>query len=206
MLGCVHGGRPGEGAAVRVELAEADPDQQLAADGAVDVGHGDQAAVHRFGDGGGGERAIAVLIGEAVKARAQGGGVRRRIVVEVVLGPHEVRGGPCVASGQQLIVGPLTDETQQRADVRGPAVDEVSGGHDPGRRARLDRLAERREVVLVQHARAQRGGRQVAELLVVVTQEVLEGGGGQQVAILILAGQAPAERGGQPRGEQRVLG
>ena len=162
--------------------------------------------------------AVAVVVGEAVQAGPQRRRERLRVVVEVVLGAHQVRRRPRVAAVQQLLVGPLPGQREQRADVRGPPVDEVVRRHDAGHRPGLDRRLERHQVVLVQYPGAQCRGGQVAEVLVVVPEEVLDRGRGEQVpAPLIMSavagtgreavsGESRGERRPEQGGQQRVLG
>ncbi len=202
----------GERAAVGVELAEPQPDQQLAADRAVHVVHGDQAALERRGDLRGGEPAVPVMVGEAVQACPQRGRVRLRVVAEVVLGPapgstvpmrrcrsaapHRSSRGSRASSGLTCAGRPLTRLYDGMTPVAAPA---SIGARNGGRSYSCSTRG------------AQPGGGQVPEVLVVVAEEVLQGGGGEQVAAVVPGlvgppGQALAEGGAHERGEQRVLG
>lgn len=146
------------------------------------------------------------MVGEAVHAGHERGGRRLLVGVEVVLGVHQVGGRARVRADQQLLVGPGPQVLAQMGrDVVGAAVDQVVRRHHPGHRTRLDRRAERPQVVLVQHPRAHRGGGDVPAGLVVVRQPVLEHRGRAPVH-RVVAAQAPGVGGGDRRGQQGVLG
>ncbi len=137
--------------AVRVELAEPEPDRQDVPDRLVDVGDGDQAPVER---GLAGWPTIgAALLSSTVKlvhARLEHVGVRLVLVVVVVLGlRHGVR-GPGVADVVQRLVGPRPhDLVEVPVDVGRAAVDLVVRRHHAGRRVGRDGWPERGLVVLV---------------------------------------------------------
>lgn len=191
---------------LRVELAEAETDRQLAADRLVDVVGGQQALVQGAPEASDHRRTVRAVVGEAVDAGAQRGGGRLLVGVEVVLGVDQVRRRARVRADQQVLVGPGAQMLGQIGrDVVGAAVDQVVRGHHPGHRARLDRLAEGAQVVLVQDARADRGGGGGAVGLVVVRQPVLEHGGRAPVRGVVAA-QAAGVRGRDRRGQPRVLG
>ncbi len=130
------------------------------------------------------DAAVVAVVGEAVDAGLERGGVGLGVVVEVVLGVDQVGRRFGVADHEQLVAGRLGPAAQlgldQRADVAGAAVDQVVGGHRAGGRAVGDRGPEGGQVVLVQHPGAQAGGRDAAVVLVVVGEEVLEDRGGAQ--------------------------
>jgi hypothetical protein len=145
------------------------------------------------------------VVGEAVDAGPQGRRDGLLVRVEVVLGVDQVGRRARVRADQQVLLGPGPQLLGQiRRDVVRAAVDQVVRRHHPGRRARLDGGAEGAQVVLVQHARADRAGGGVAVRLVVVRQPVLEDGRGAPVHRMVAA--QPARVGGGDRGgEPRVL-
>jgi hypothetical protein len=125
-----------------VELAQPEADRQDVPDGGVHVGFGEQAAVQGLAQGP--ERRLLVL-GEAVHPGAQGGGEPGGVVAQVVLVAGQVGAGPGVADDQHVVAGPGAQlVVDQRAQVGGPAVHEVVGGHHRHRRARGDRRPEGR--------------------------------------------------------------
>ena len=157
-------------------------------------------------DAAGHDRGVRAVVGEAVDARLQGGGGGLLVGVEVVLGVDQVGGRARVRADDERLVGPAPQLLlQERGDVVGAAVDQVVGGHDPGHRAGPYRVAEGPQVVLVQDARADRGGGGVAVGLVVVREPVLEHGGGAPVAGVVAA-QSPGVGDGDGGGQRGVLG
>ncbi len=150
-------------------------------------------------------RTVRAVVGEAVHAGDQRGGRRLLVGVEVVLRVDQVGGRAGVRADQQVLVRPGAQlRVQVRREVVGAAVDQVVRGHHTGHRAGLDRLAEGAQVVLVQHARADRARCGGPVRLVVVGQPVLEDRGRTPVRGVVAA-QAAGVGGGDRRGEPRVL-
>nr|BFE72987.1 hypothetical protein GCM10020092_062880 [Actinoplanes digitatis] len=187
----------------RVELAEPQADRQDVPDRGVHVGLGEQPAAERLvQQGGGGLR----ILGEAVHPGAQRGGEAGGVIGQVALFAGKVGAGARVADHQHVVVGPGAQlGVEQRAQVRGAAVDQVVGRHDRDGGAGGDRRAERGQLVLVQYPRRQVAGGEVPVGLVVVAEEVLERRRGAQVAGIVAA-QARRVRGAEHPGQPRVLG
>lgn len=136
----------------------------------------------------------------------QGGSRGLLVRVEVVLGVDQVRGRARVRADQEVLVRPGAQLLAQiRRHMVGAAVDQVVRGHHAGHRARLDRLAEGTQVVLVQHARADGARRGRPVRLVVVREPVLEDRGRPPVR-RVVAAQAPGVGGGDRGSQLRVLG
>ncbi len=162
----------------RVELAQPEPDRQRVPDGGVDVRLGQQplgqgrAQVAERGLG------AVVVLGEAVDPGLDRVRVRLGQRVVVALRRGEVARRVRVADHQQVVRRPGPQRLpDQRAEVRGPPVDQVVRRHHGHRHALLDGGAEGGQLVLVQHPRRQVAGGRAPVGLVVVAEEVLERGG-----------------------------
>ncbi len=191
--------------AVRVELAEPEPDGQHRPDGLVDVRFGQHPLCQGRLDGIDHRLRVRVVDGEAVQPGLEDRGISLGLRSEVVLGPGQVVRRKGIRDVEQRLVGPASlDAVQIRANGVGPAVHQVVGTHHAGCRIRRYRRLERRTVVLVQHPLGDVRRRHVATGLVVVGQVVLQRRGGLQVArVVALHARAVRRRDGAR--EHRVL-
>lgn len=201
----VFGRVEGGGVRVRVETGVELPQRvaqfEQAADGGVDVGLVEEALLQCAADPAGHDGGVLAVVGEAVDSGLQRCGRGLFVGVEVVLGVDQVGRRPGVGADHERLLGPASQLLgQERRDMVGPPVDQVVGGHDPCDRARTHGVAERPEVVLVQHPRADRRGGGVPVGLVVVGEPVLEHRGGAPVVRVVAAqsaGICDGDRGGQ---------
>ena len=191
---------------VGVELAGGQAELELTQCGSVDVGLVQQPALECRGEVREGAAGVVVVVGERVDARAHGrrGGVDG--VGVVPLGGDQVGGGAGVRDHEQGRGRPPADLVEELPGdvVRAPVHQVVRGHHgadDPG----LDRPAERCQLVLVQHARGHLCVGDAAVRLVPVGDQVLERGHGAPVQGVV-ATQSAGVRGGEVRGQVRVLG
>ena len=128
------------------------------------------------------------MVGERVDAGPQRGRGRRHVVGEVALGGDQVGGCTGVGDHQERLGGPRPDVVQELAgDVVGPAVHQVVRRHHGADDARLDRPAERRQLVLVQHPRRHLRAGHGPVGLVRVGDQVLERGHGAPVRRMVAA-------------------
>jgi hypothetical protein len=186
------------------EFAGAGAQEQESADGRVDVGFGDQAAFEGFGEAVDGGLRVGVVVGVAVHAGLERGGVGFGVGGEELFAFDEVGGGLGVGADGEVRVPGVQGLVDQRVDVVGDAVGEVVAGHHAGDDARLDRAAEGFEFVFVQRALGDVDVDDVAVGLGVVGEEVLEDRGGAPDGGVVAA-QAGAVGGGDACRGVRVL-
>ncbi|OQB84653.1 MAG: hypothetical protein BWX86_02839 [Verrucomicrobia bacterium ADurb.Bin122] len=108
-----------------IEQAEANRDAEEPAQGAVEVGLGDEPAFHRFGDG------LFVAVEEMVDAGLEAGGSGGRQIGEGFVLIHEEVEAAAIGA-DDAVEAPLAadDVVEHRMHVSGRAVDGVVGGHE----------------------------------------------------------------------------